>query len=100
MENALQMVTDLKRVQSGMERSIHFVHFRIDIPKREKDRISNSSTTPLRSPTMAGGLFSIDREFYYDVGTYDEGMTIWGSENLEMSFRVRSLLLSVTIEMS
>ena len=37
---------------------------------------------------MAGGLFSIDRDYFYEIGSYDEGMDIWGAENLEMSFRV------------
>ncbi|KAG4069665.1 hypothetical protein HA402_014688 [Bradysia odoriphaga] len=60
----------------------------VDIPKREKDRIKNSTVAPLYPPTMAGGLFSIDREFFYDIGSYDDGMLIWGSENIEMSFRV------------
>lgn len=59
------------------------------MPQREMARRNNDRTAPLRTPTMAGGLFSIDKEYFYEIGSYDEGMDIWGGENLEMSFRVR-----------
>eukprot|EP00041_Stephanoeca_diplocostata_P033122 m.1084952 g.1084952 ORF g.1084952 m.1084952 type:complete len:634 (+) comp24277_c0_seq1:348-2249(+) len=43
---------------------------------------------PLVSPTMAGGLFAVEREYWYELGGYDLAMGGWGGENLELSFRV------------
>ncbi|XP_064614409.1 probable N-acetylgalactosaminyltransferase 9 isoform X1 [Liolophura sinensis] len=56
------------------------------IPQQEKDRRKHS-TDPMRSPTMAGGLFAASRVFFFEIGAYDPGMDVWGGENLEISFR-------------
>ena len=56
------------------------------VPVREMKRKSHS-WAPTHSPTMAGGLFSIDRKFFEKLGTYDPGFDIWGGENLELSFK-------------
>ncbi|EHB15400.1 Polypeptide N-acetylgalactosaminyltransferase 1 [Heterocephalus glaber] len=58
------------------------------VPQREMDRRKGDRTLPVRTPTMAGGCFSIDRDYFQEIGTYDAGMDIWGRENLEISFRI------------
>ncbi|KAG5672040.1 hypothetical protein PVAND_002202 [Polypedilum vanderplanki] len=56
------------------------------VSERERKRKQNP-WEPTFSPTMAGGLFSIDKEFFIKLGLYDDGFDIWGGENLELSFK-------------
>ncbi|CDW56563.1 glycosyl transferase, group 2 family protein [Trichuris trichiura] len=57
------------------------------IPQRVR-KLRKSEVDPLESPTMAGGLFSIDRRYFEHLGSYDPGFDIWGGENLEISFKI------------
>jgi len=79
-DDTFQYVTVDEISVGGLDWNLNFLWFL----REEQDQKSN----PLLTPTMAGGLFSIDREFFYKMGAYDRGMDVWGAENLEMSFRM------------
>ncbi|XP_072761861.1 polypeptide N-acetylgalactosaminyltransferase 35A [Anoplolepis gracilipes] len=72
-------------VRGGFNWGLHFKWDNLPIGtlKHEDDFVK-----PIKSPTMAGGLFAIDREYFTKIGEYDPGMDVWGGENLEISFRI------------
>lgn len=85
-DDTFEYITGSDMTWGGFNWKLNFRWY--PVPQRELDRRNNDRSVPTRSPTMAGGLFSIDRDYFYEIGSYDEGMDIWGGENLEMSFRV------------
>ncbi|XP_063701289.1 polypeptide N-acetylgalactosaminyltransferase 3 [Culicoides brevitarsis] len=65
---------------------LHFRWYTIGDKEIEKRKLDH--TVPFKTPVFAGGLFAIDRQYFYEIGSYDAEMSIWGGDNLEMSFRV------------
>ncbi|XP_017464174.1 PREDICTED: polypeptide N-acetylgalactosaminyltransferase 3-like, partial [Rhagoletis zephyria] len=62
--------------------------FRWYSTRRNRATPKSDRTEPIASPAMAGGLFAIDKSYFFEIGSYDKEMKIWGGENVEMSFRV------------
>ncbi|XP_064614408.1 polypeptide N-acetylgalactosaminyltransferase 13-like isoform X2 [Liolophura sinensis] len=85
-DDTFEYITGSDMTWGGFNWKLNFRWY--PVPQRELERRGGDRSLPTRSPTMAGGLFSINREYFYEIGSYDEGMDIWGAENLEMSFRV------------
>ncbi|XP_014239119.1 polypeptide N-acetylgalactosaminyltransferase 35A [Trichogramma pretiosum] len=72
-------------VRGGFNWGLHFKWDSLPVNTIAKDE---DFVKPIRSPTMAGGLFAMDREYFFRLGEYDAGMDVWGGENLEISFRI------------
>ncbi|XP_020810217.1 polypeptide N-acetylgalactosaminyltransferase 35A [Drosophila serrata] len=63
------------------------LHFRWENLPEGTLKVPEDFRGPFRSPTMAGGLFAVNRKYFQHLGEYDMAMDIWGGENIEISFR-------------
>ncbi|XP_076441761.1 N-acetylgalactosaminyltransferase 7-like [Babylonia areolata] len=64
-----------------------FLYKESAVPEKELATREHPSE-PYKSPTHAGGLFAMDRKYFWEMGGYDPGLMIWGGENYELAFKV------------
>ncbi|XP_063600555.1 polypeptide N-acetylgalactosaminyltransferase 1-like [Penaeus indicus] len=85
-EDTFQYVKSFELHWGAFNWNLHFRWYTLG--QKELDQRKRDITEAYRTPAMAGGLFSIHKDYFYRIGAYDRNMDVWGGENLEMSFRV------------
>ena len=53
-----------------------------------------------RTPMIASGLFSINRQRFIETGKYDGQMDIWGGENFGKRIKIKDCIIYLLIEIS
>ncbi|KAL3310262.1 Polypeptide N-acetylgalactosaminyltransferase 1, partial [Cichlidogyrus casuarinus] len=87
-ESNFQYIASEERTWGGFDWQLTF---RWEHSLRSQDkRLGVGHASPIKTPAMAGGLFTVDKEYFYQIGSYDKGMQVWGGENVEISIRAWS----------
>ena len=55
--------------------------------KEHEQRAAVETGLPFPSPTLVGCAIAVERDYFMKLGAFDEGMRIWGGENIELGFR-------------
>ena len=55
---------------------------------RGDPRADGGPLSPLATPMMAGGVYAMRRDWFFESGGYDLGLEVWGVENAEMAMRI------------
>merc|ERR1711879_212044 len=72
-------------LKAGCSPGLQLEWFEMNVHE-EKFHFTNP-TSPIETPIIAGGIFSVDRQYFWWLGSYDSEMRQWGAENIEISLR-------------
>lgn len=62
--------------------------FAWDFDYRMTPQKKSHPTAPKVTPIMLGCAFAINRQYFWDLGGYDDQLLIWNAENYELSFKL------------
>ena len=43
---------------------------------------------PFASPTLVGCALAVSKDYFTRIGLFDDGLNVWGGENIELAWRV------------
>ena len=55
--------------------------------KRQSQEDDSNLNEPFISPSMPGGIFAIQSNWFYEIGSFDSKMETLGGENIDLSLR-------------
>ena len=58
----------------------------MEMPEHERSRLQ-SEADPHRTATLVGCVMAVRKDYFIHIGAFDDGMNIWGGENIELGFR-------------
>lgn len=62
--------------------------FAWDFDFRTMAQVRSRPSHPKPTPIMLGCAFAINRQYFWDLGAYDDELLIWNAENYELSFKL------------
>ena len=63
-----------------------FIYDWMDIPRHVSAKRKDQGD-PIPSATIVACAIAVNRRVFFELGAFDEGMGIWGGENMELSWR-------------
>ncbi|CAH1787478.1 unnamed protein product [Owenia fusiformis] len=70
--------------RAGFSWDLRFVWMPMPFYEHQRRR---SEYQPWRTPVVVGCAIAVQKKYFFDIGAFDEGMDIWGGENVEIGFR-------------
>ena len=66
--------------------NVFFRYVWMEMPEHERSRLQ-SEADPHRTATLVGCVMAVRKDYFIHIGAFDDGMNIWGGENIELGFR-------------